>query len=87
MLDAADRSMLKEKALAIVGRVEPDDVFVVEDGFDDIVDAWNAARAQDEGRFGRKQVPLRESGLSRSGVNQLIVRPPPLRGRAAVRHS
>jgi hypothetical protein len=44
--------MLKREAIAIVEQVEPDDVFVVEDGFDAMVDAWNKASAQDEGRFG-----------------------------------
>jgi hypothetical protein len=46
-----DRENLKKWALAIVTEVEPDDVFVVEDGFDALVEEWHRASAQDEGRF------------------------------------
>jgi hypothetical protein len=46
-----DRENLKKWALAIVTEVEPDDVFVVEDGFDALVEEWQRAGAQDEGRF------------------------------------
>lgn len=46
-----DRENLKKWALAIVTEVEPDDVFVVEDGFDALVEEWHRADAQDEGRF------------------------------------
>src|SRR5438128_1538955 len=46
-----DRENLKKWALAIVTEVEPDDVFVVEDGFDALVEEWHRADAQDEGRL------------------------------------
>lgn len=46
-----DREQVKAWALAIVGEVEPADVFIVEDGFDALVDEWHRADAQDEGRF------------------------------------
>lgn len=46
-----DRENLKKWALAIVTEVEPDDAFVVEDGFDALVEEWHRADAQDEGRF------------------------------------
>jgi hypothetical protein len=45
------RENLKKWAIAIVTEVEPDDAFVVEDGFDALVEEWHRADAQDEGRF------------------------------------
>ncbi|MCA1494597.1 hypothetical protein I6F11_27325 [Ensifer sp. NBAIM29] len=38
-------------AQQIVAIVEPMDAFVVEEGFDDIVENWDKALPQDEGRF------------------------------------
>lgn len=46
-----DRENLKKWALAIVAEVEPGDAFVVEDGFDALVEEWHRADAQDEGRL------------------------------------
>lgn len=46
-----DREQVKEWAIAIVSEVEPEDVFVVEDGYDALVDEWHRADAQDEGRL------------------------------------
>ena len=46
-----NRENLKKWALAIVTEVEPDDAFVVEDGFDALVEEWHRADTQDEGRF------------------------------------
>lgn len=45
------REELKQMAIEIVKHVEPDDVFVIDDGFDALVDNWHQAVAQDEGRF------------------------------------
>src|SRR5579871_1829996 len=42
---------LRELTISIVRIVSPDDAFVVEDGYDDLVDNWNSARSQNEGRF------------------------------------
>src|SRR5687768_5688879 len=50
-MDEINRDIVKGWAIAIVGWVEPDDVFVVEDGFDVLADDWHKARSQDEGRF------------------------------------
>ena len=46
-----DREQVKEWAIAIVSEVEPEDVFVVEDGYDALVEEWHRADAQDEGRL------------------------------------
>jgi hypothetical protein len=46
-----NRDNVKKWALAIVNEVEPDDAFVVEDGFDALVEEWHRADAQDEGRL------------------------------------
>ncbi len=46
-----DRGQVKEWAIAIVNEVEPADAFVVEDGYDALVDEWRRADSQDEGRF------------------------------------
>lgn len=46
-----DREQVKEWAIAIVNEVEPADVFVVEDGYDALVEEWHRADSQDEGRF------------------------------------
>jgi hypothetical protein len=46
-----NRIALKNWALAIVQVVEPDDAFVVEENFDALVDNWDRAKSQDEGRF------------------------------------
>lgn len=46
-----DRSGIKDLAKAIVKITDPGDVFVIEDGFDDIADNWFKARGQDEGHF------------------------------------
>lgn len=46
-----NREQVKEWAIAIVNEVEPEDVFVVEDGYDALVDEWHRAEAQDEGRL------------------------------------
>lgn len=46
-----DRAQVRQWAIAIVKEVEPDDAFVVEDGYDGLVDAWHRADAQDEGRL------------------------------------
>ena len=43
-----DREQVKEWAIAIVNEVEPDDVFVVEDGYVPSL-RWHRADAQDEG--------------------------------------
>ena len=53
MGDAAQirKAITKQQALALVGAVAPDDVFVVEDGFDAMAEHWDQAIAQDEGRF------------------------------------
>lgn len=46
-----NREQVKDWAIAIVNEVEPEDVFVVEDGYDALVEDWHAADAQDEGRL------------------------------------
>lgn len=51
MTEQIDRQKLKHWARDMVAQVEPDDVFVVEEGFDSLLEAWHAAVAQDEGRF------------------------------------
>jgi hypothetical protein len=50
-MTSIDRGKLKSWALAIVSEVDPEDKFVVEDNFDALIDNWDAAQAQDEGRF------------------------------------
>ena len=45
------RGTVKAWATEIVSHVEPDDVFVVRDGFDDLAENWHTAEVQDEGRF------------------------------------
>jgi hypothetical protein len=46
-----NREQVKEWAVAIVNEVEPEDVFVVQDGYDALVEEWHRADAQDEGRL------------------------------------
>jgi hypothetical protein len=46
-----NRERVKEWAIAIVNEVEPEDVFVVQDGYDALVEEWHRADAQDEGRL------------------------------------
>ncbi len=46
-----EREVLKQLAADIVARVEPDDVFVIEDNFDALLADWDRAVSQDEGRF------------------------------------
>ena len=46
-----NREQVKEWAIAIVNEVEPEDVFVVQDGYDALVEEWHRADAQDEGRL------------------------------------
>jgi hypothetical protein len=46
-----NREQLKAWAIAIVSELEPADVFVVEDGYDALVEDWHRADAQDEGRL------------------------------------
>jgi hypothetical protein len=48
---AVDRGELKQWAIAIVSEVSPEDVFVVEDGFDELMENWTSSQSQDEGRF------------------------------------
>lgn len=50
-MEEIDRETVKSWAVAIVGQVEPDDTFVVEDGFDALANDWHKAASQDEGRF------------------------------------
>jgi hypothetical protein len=46
-----NREQVKEWAIAIVKEVEPGDVFVVQDGYDALVEEWHRADVQDEGRL------------------------------------
>lgn len=46
-----NREQVKEWAIAIVNEVEPEDVFLVEDGYDALVEEWHRAETQDEGRL------------------------------------
>jgi hypothetical protein len=46
-----NRDTVKKWATDIVSLVTPDETFVIEDGFDDIAENWDAAVSQDEGRF------------------------------------
>lgn len=46
-----NREQIKDWAIAIVNEVEPEDVFVVEEGYDALVEEWHRADAQDEGRL------------------------------------
>lgn len=50
-MDEISKDVIRRWAVELVTIVEPDDVFVVEDGFDDIVANWHKARPQDEGKF------------------------------------
>lgn len=50
-MDEISKDDMRRWAVELVTIVEPDDVFVVEDGFDDIVANWHKARPQDEGKF------------------------------------
>ncbi|AQH03812.1 hypothetical protein A9R05_32980 (plasmid) [Burkholderia sp. KK1] len=52
MIDDDSRADIKRRAIGIVAQVEPGDEFVVEDGFDALIDDWDQAKAPDEGRFG-----------------------------------
>jgi hypothetical protein len=45
------RDKVKAWAVGIVAEVEPEDTFVVEDGFDALANDWHRAASQDEGRF------------------------------------
>lgn len=42
---------IKQWAIAIVNEVQPEDIFVVEDGYEALVEEWYRADAQDEGRL------------------------------------
>jgi hypothetical protein len=46
-----NREQVKEWAIAIVNEVEPGDIFVVQDGYDALIEEWHRADAQDEGRL------------------------------------
>lgn len=46
-----NRQQVKDWAIAIVNEVEPEDTFVVDDGYDALVEEWHRADAQDEGRL------------------------------------
>lgn len=50
-MDEISKDDMRRWAVELVAIVEPDDVFVVQDGFDDIVANWHKARSQDEGKF------------------------------------
>lgn len=50
-MDEISKYDMRRWAVELVTIVEPDDVFVVQDGFDDIAANWHKARPQDEGRF------------------------------------
>lgn len=50
-MEQIGRNELKDLAYQIITIVEPADAFVIEEGFDDIVENWHHARPQDEGRF------------------------------------
>jgi len=45
------RARIRDLALGIVREVTPEDIFVVEEGFDQLADDWDAAESQDEGRL------------------------------------
>jgi hypothetical protein len=67
MSDDISRDRLKDWALAIVAEVEPDDKFVVEEGFDALLEDWHKAEAQDEGKFAA------ELGLATATFAGLVV--------------
>jgi len=46
-----DRDTVKTWAIQIVAEVEPEDTFVIEQGFDALASDWHKASSQDEGRF------------------------------------
>ncbi|TPN82559.1 hypothetical protein FJ987_16450 [Mesorhizobium sp. CU2] len=50
-MDKIGNEDMRRRAVDLVMIVEPEDAFVVEEGFDDIVDNWHKARPQDEGKF------------------------------------
>jgi hypothetical protein len=50
-VEELDRDTLKRWATSIVVQVEPEDLFVVEDGFKALPEDWHRAVVQDEGKF------------------------------------
>lgn len=54
--DELQKSIVKQQAISLVELVAPDDVFVVEEGFDAMAAHWDQAIAQDEGRFSGAEV-------------------------------
>ncbi|HEV2603427.1 MAG TPA: hypothetical protein VGU24_07185 [Microvirga sp.] len=50
-METITQETVKDWATAIVAEIEPDDIFVVEDGFKATPEDWHRADAQDEGRF------------------------------------
>ncbi len=54
--DELQKSIVKQQAISLVELVAPDDVFVVEEGFDAMAAHWDQAVAQDEGRFSGAEV-------------------------------
>ncbi|WP_424973216.1 hypothetical protein [Dinoroseobacter sp. S76] len=50
-MDEVNHHTLKAWSIGIVELSDPDDVFVVEEGFDAMAASWDKAASQDEGRF------------------------------------
>ncbi len=62
-MNNSEKEEIKNRALRIVSLVEPEDSFVIEDGYESIVDNWDRAVAQDEGRFSAGELAATFSGL------------------------
>ena len=62
-MEKTEKEEIRARALKIVSIVEPGDSFVVEEGFDSIVENWDRAISQNEGRFSAGELTATFSGL------------------------